>query len=893
MLRWTVPPSISLVVHGVLIGSVAYIGMQISAESVDEERLPMVELSLPAPPPTANDPQPTAEPQPTPPSAARYRPASSADELELAAKNIEPLQYTKPAMDPVSLAAIESANAQHARPSSVMPPTVRFAGVQTQAARTIVYVVDGSGATANSFSYLQTQLLRSIDQLSPTQRFQVVLFRASGDQTLSYAPINNGALARATRSHKARVSNWLDTINTRGRSNPVDGLHAALSLKPDLVLLITRSIERTEMGWAQGQREILQRLNELNPQNPTTGKRKTVIKAVQLLDEDPTGIMRAIGTLHGDGVDDYRVVTYDDLISTNEADEMATRSLGASNEQRINTASELMGSLSASGTSLAVFYAYGDREQREQAFKAAGQIRTLTHRLIDVDGRAALLDAQATILRSILDPKADEQQKLRQIADTLGAVMYTEPNTDAQRVLTRALALVELGQVDIARQELGELLSLADDLGLDATTQAQATLAIESLGVGSQAQMAMAQQMRGRPPFVTPSGSIDAVWGLALRETITKARLINGLSDPWEPMTEIRELARGNESIANYIDTRISLILQSSQAPASDESIPSIVLLAAANTLAQSVETRTRAMELLQEIAQRADDPKQIGDALWRIGVLGRSINGADSRFASAQALTRLAREYPEHARASDAMAGAIHATPMHLENDRRERLLLAMDHYSDHPQIDLWRLELAELVDDFARLDVLDLVSPKTREGVLAGELYEQTVLGMLERFEDANMQRGLTHRMQQAAVRFELSGASLWTKRAAKSESRVDPEGSLESIDRLIAQAKKGNEPTDELEMLRAQTLISLGQSRSGFEALIALSTSIDSSGKHTSTYWQAWTLMLETIADEGSAKEKSDALGHIARLRLIDENLGSSPWQQRIMAAEQTLH
>ena len=552
--------------------------MQISAESADAERLPIVELSLPPSPTDSPPQQQRTDHAQTKRSHDLQRPESSADELDLAAENIEPLKYTKPAMDPVSLAAIETANAQHARPSSVMPPTVRFAGVQTQAARTIVYVVDGSGATANSFSYLQTQLLRSIDQLSPTQRFQVVLFRASGDQTLSYAPINDGSLARATRDHKAQVSDWLDTINAHGRSNPVDGLHAALSLKPDLVLLITRSIQRTQMGWAQGQREILQRLNELNPQNPTTGKRKTVIKAVQLLDEDPTGIMRAIGTLHGDGVDDYRVVTYDDLISPDEPDEMATRSLGATNEQRINTASELMGSLSASGTSLAVFYAYGDREQRSQAMMIAGQISTLTHRLIDVDGRAALLDAQAVILRSILDPNSEPnsitQDQLTRIANTLGAVMYTEPNTDAQRILTRALALVELGDADTAGRELGELLSLADDLGLDATARAQTTLAIESLGNGSQNAMAMAEQMRRRPPFVTPTGSVDAVWGLALRETITKARLSNGLPKPWEPMTQIRELARGNESIANYIDTRIALILQSSGAPASDEPIP-------------------------------------------------------------------------------------------------------------------------------------------------------------------------------------------------------------------------------------------------------------------------------------------------------------------------------
>lgn len=907
-LRWTVPPGVSIVVHVVLIGAVAYIGMQIGAESGGDDRPAMVELALPSPMavPEPSEDEDASRPQDhradTMPNASSQQDVRQApDVLEQAIDAIKPMEYAKPAMDPVSLAAVESANAELSRPASVMPPTVRFAGVQTQAAKTIVYVVDGSGATANSFLYLQTQLMRSIDQLSPTQRFQVVLFRSFDGHELDYAPVNHGKLARASRENKRAVGDWLDSISTRGRSNPVAGLHAALTLKPDLVLLITRSIQRTEMGWAQGQREILATLNELNPQDPISGRRKTVIKAVQLLDEDPTGIMRAIGTLHGDGVDDYRVVTYDDLIATPEPDEQMTRSIGASNEQRISTAGELMGELTASGTALAVYYAYADREQRDQALEIITQIRSLTHRLVGVDGRAALLDAQATIMRGILEPKMRDEQELAKIRDALGAVMYTEPNTDAQRVLTRALAMVALGEDDSARSELGELLSLSDDLGLDATTRAQVVLALVSIGRGDEALGAQIEFAQRRAPFVTPGGSIDAVWGLTLRETMTKARLRLGMPEPWVPMVEIRRLARENESIANYIDSRMSLMLLSAQrtsetgsdSASSDEPIPTVVLLAAATTLSQSIETRSRAMELLDEIVDRAQDPMVIGDALWRIGVLGRSMHDAVFNERSARALTRLAREFPAHPRAADAIAGAINATPMDQENLRRQRLRLAVDRYGDQPGVDLWRLDLAGLLDDFARLDVLDQIAPGTREGVMAGEMYEQTVVEMLERYTDPQMQRGLTQRMQQAANRFGLAGASMWTTRAARSQSSVDPEGTLRELDGLIAQAKTGHKPTDELEMMRAQTLMSLGQTRTAMDSLRSLSMAIDSTGRHTSTYWQAWTLMLETIAKEGSEKDKSDAIGHIARLRLIDPNLGSSPWKQRIMAVEQTLH
>ena len=889
LLRWTVPPGVSIGVHAALIGVIAYIGLQISATEAPADRLPMAELALPAST-SLPEAEKSNEHTPSPSASRNLVPTPAApSELDNAAADLGSLKFTKPVMDPVALESLRTSNAQISRPESATPPAVRFAGVQTQAARTIVYVVDGSGATANSFSYLQTQLLVSIDRLSPTQRFQVVLFRSFDEHTITHAPINTDRLARATPKNKQRVSDWLDTITSRGRSNPVAGLHAALALKPDLVLLITRSIHRTEMGWAQGQRAILQELNVLNPQNPKTGRRKTVIKTIQLLDEDPTGIMLAIGTFHGDGNDDYRVVTYDDLVSPDEPDDLNQRSLGASNEQRISTASELMGTLAASGASFSLFYARCDLAQREQAIKSARQIRSLVSRLIGVDGRAAILDAQAILILEIANPGSASKPQLNAIITSLDGVMYTEPNTDAQRVLTVALAMVRLDRIDEASDRVEELLALADDLDLDPSTRAQAVLALVAMGRAPANLGALESQM----PFVTANGSIDAVWGLILRETMTNARLKYRRPEPWLPMTSIRHSARNNESIANYIDTRIALILQSSGSPARDQALPSAVLLAAANTMAHSMDNRERAMELLSEIALRDHDPAQASDALWRIGVLGRAINTSEALVRSSDALTELATRYPEHTHGADAIAGAIFATPIHQEDLQRDRLKLAVAQFPNHPQIDLWRLDLAELLSDFEALAVLDPITPNTREGVLAGELYEQIVLGMLDRYTDGQVRRGLGIRMRDAAERFDLAGAQMWTKRAAMNEIELDPQSAIASIDQLIVDARAQNQPTAELELMRAQTLAGLGQTRTAFEALSALSTRIDTTGNHTSTYWQAWALMLETIVDAGSQGDKADAVRHIARLELIDPNLGGSPWRQRIIAARQTLH
>ena len=892
-LRWTVPPGISIVVHAVLIAIVAYIGMQISADSAQQEQVYLAELALPAPPAIPDVADPASETQPdeivNQPAPVAKAVAQSMDLLETHVKALSTTPISSPAMDPVALAALREMNSQIAKPESASPPTVQFAGVQTNAARTIVYVVDGSGATANSFAYLQTQLLTSIDRLSATQRFQVVLFRSFEDQIVSLAPINNGSLARASIENKAIVSEWLNQISARGRSNPVDGLRTALALKPDLVLLITRSIERTEMGWAQGQREILQELNELNPQNARTGKRKTVIKTIQLLDEDPTGIMRAIGGLHGDGSDDYRVVTYEDLVSPDEPDDLAVRSIGASNEQRIANASQIMGNLIQSGAGFSLMYAYADQTHRQRALTSASQIRSLVSDLRGIDGRAALLFAQAQVLSAIASPGSIEMDELQQIIDTLGSVLYSEPSTDAQRQLIVARARELLGDLDGARLQIEELVALSADLGLDESTKAQALLARVSI-VSSIEDLEL---IGSQPPFVSPSGNIDAVWGLILRESMTKSMLRSHDPNAWRPMVEVRKGALNSPEILGYIDSRITLILASAPSESLSAMLPSAVILAAANTMSHSIDQRENAIALFSQLADRQDDPQLAADALWRIGVLGHAINTQASRDQSASALWTLASRYPNDLRAPDAIAGAIHETSTQDQSELQARLQFGVDHFATHPEIDLWRLSLARLLSGFARLDVLDPVNPDSREGTLAGELYEQTVLGMLDEYQDPQTQRGLEIRMRDASLRFHLRGASLWTKRAALNQIKLDPESAIASIDQLIVEARAKNQPSDELELMRAQTLIRLGQTRTAFKSLSDLSARIDATGNHSSTYWQSWSIMLETISNDGSTKDKADARRHIARLQLIDPNLGGSPWFERITKVLKTLH
>jgi hypothetical protein len=90
-------------------------------------------------------------------------------------------------------------------------------------------------------------------------------------------------------------------------------LRRGIEFDPDAIFLLSRSIRRSsgdrEGVWGRGPHETLAELDRLNPRNPITGRRAVVVKAIQFLEEDPTGTMQNIGTEHGDGPGSYAVLT--------------------------------------------------------------------------------------------------------------------------------------------------------------------------------------------------------------------------------------------------------------------------------------------------------------------------------------------------------------------------------------------------------------------------------------------------------------------------------------------------------------------------------------------------------------------------------------------------------
>jgi hypothetical protein len=183
---------------------------------------------------------------------------------------------------------------------------VAFAGLTARGeqARTVVYVIDASGPMISSLSDVLAEVNRSVDSLLPTQRFGVVLFRdaegtAGGQSTVLF----DTQLREANAHNRQQLRQWLGGITATGRSNPMDGLRAALALKPQVVFLLSRSINRTGGGvWDLGSKATLDELDRLNPElaTATGGKgRATIIKTIQFQEPDPSGVMQQIAQRHG------------------------------------------------------------------------------------------------------------------------------------------------------------------------------------------------------------------------------------------------------------------------------------------------------------------------------------------------------------------------------------------------------------------------------------------------------------------------------------------------------------------------------------------------------------------------------------------------------------------
>jgi hypothetical protein len=309
---------VSLAIHLVVVSVLALVAVRAAMEpragperymDFDDAGAEATVDNAPAMPPSAPaSGAPSAQPTPEPP--APVAPLARTETSEAPAASDEPASPPSPVTDawlaPLSLKPPSTdANQKRGIVGSPLPMPaaggeVKFAGLGSSNARSVVYAVDASGPMVSSLPEVIDELVRSVSRLSATQKFGVVVFRQKEDETEteSFMPV----LVRATPQAKKEVRAWLLALSPTGRSNPLAGLRTALEMRPDAVFLLSRGIERSGGGlWELGLDATMEELDKLNPVDERTGRRAVVIKTIQFLDEDPTGTMQRIGQVHGTG----------------------------------------------------------------------------------------------------------------------------------------------------------------------------------------------------------------------------------------------------------------------------------------------------------------------------------------------------------------------------------------------------------------------------------------------------------------------------------------------------------------------------------------------------------------------------------------------------------------
>jgi hypothetical protein len=182
-----------------------------------------------------------------------------------------------------------------------------FVGVSSTNARRIVYVIDASGSMLPYFQTVIDELARSLEGLTRQQSFGIVFFQE--DRAIVVPP--HGRLVAATADGRNRALSWIrDNVIPNQGTNPLVAIEAALRLDPDVIFLLSQNI--TGYGRFEiDQQRLFDLLDQLDPADPDSGRRSTIINCVQFLDADPLGTMQRIAERYG-GPNGYKFLDRDE-----------------------------------------------------------------------------------------------------------------------------------------------------------------------------------------------------------------------------------------------------------------------------------------------------------------------------------------------------------------------------------------------------------------------------------------------------------------------------------------------------------------------------------------------------------------------------------------------------
>ncbi len=938
--RNVLPTAVSLTIPLALLGAILYVNAITPAPETDRVSLSEINLT-----PAIESSRPITAPLERPPVQAPTDPQASTDHpppptLPDPPRVIELVGLTNSldAQSPDLISSVGAVNGAGvidaiAGASSSEQPFASFAGLRSQAASRIVYVVDASGAMASSFSFVKDQLKRSVDRLAPTQHFQIVLFGDTKNRPEGTPPFrvltpkgSKPTLIRATPANQQAVADWIDAALPGGRSNPADGLRAAFEFKPDLIFMLSRSIQRSgpNASWGRGKDAILADLDRLNPLSKHTARRRVTIKTIQFLDEDPTGTMKAIALTHGDGEGSYRLVRWEDLTKDpDQAEQVAlAQALSEDDNAKLERAAQRLASIENDGSALSVLFGVPLPEQRDSVSRATEFVLAVLATFPEAsassdydprnppDARLPLLRARAAILLASL---SDDPAWRRQLATTAIAnveqLSLIDTNAEAARRVALGVALHLVDDTNESRRVLRSLISEADLLKAKPSIVAEAMLALlltaqnerdRALGV------AALRDATELAPFVVERLP-DPLWRLAAAEATARTllpepSLAPGALDDLLALTDDESLITDPRQRTALVYAKLAAATDAQARSLDWPAFPPEAAFARAVVLARRATGWNEAVRLFEQVADRADAGALAPEALWEAAIVHRVRNTPESRARATQHLERIAREFPESPRAADALSAAVadaSAAGEGLpESYELGVLRLAVEKYPDHPQADLWRYKYAQRLSGLDVLDVLEPIKAGTPEGAAAAMLYLETIADLTAGpLAPNSLERvALLRRAARYAERHDARPrAALFVDLGEAELDSGDPGRAMPLLIRAAALKETIPGGQARLDLARARAHLAVGQTAEAFELLRTLASSLDASGDRTDMFWHAWTLMLEILAERAGQGESADADAartNLARLRLLDPVLGAEPWRSRIEAAARQL-
>lgn len=231
-----------------------------------------------------------------------YRPIKTTRRSETAAPSLESIKQSSEILpaspdDVRALLADDGIAFDEDRPmdelDSMPLPSVSFGGVEGPMAERVTLVVDASGSMIGAFPAVVDEIERTLRAMDSRQTYEVLVFRGGG---VSGQPGVDRGMKAATIRSIDRTMDWLEGITPEGRSDPSAALRRAFASDPEIVYLV--STDLTGQGIHEVDRKSLFRLLEdLNPAD-SSGRRRSTIRCVQLLDEERIDTLREIARRH-------------------------------------------------------------------------------------------------------------------------------------------------------------------------------------------------------------------------------------------------------------------------------------------------------------------------------------------------------------------------------------------------------------------------------------------------------------------------------------------------------------------------------------------------------------------------------------------------------------------